>query len=500
MKKTPVMLLKTIGANRGGVTKATIKRANLYAENYSNVIILTTNFQINHKSIINELYKTKELSKEVKVYNFFEYYRMQTKNLKAKNKDAHKIEEKGFNVIKMSETDGYTYRYYEDGFYKKSKKYDENKNLQIIDYREHGFLRNRREEYDLTGKLVRIRHVDPRNNKYILDQYYGLNNKCILTVHLNSTTGNEGNVIHFNNVNKFYKSMMIMQREWVYSILSRYKDVVLMGEQRYHDFILFDKKRSFKTVFVVHANHLLSPYSDVDKPSPAYKKLLKSENVSDKIVVLTEEQKEDMKLIESEKNKVTVIPHAWNKNEDFKEEVERELEKVVMIARYVKDKRVNHAIKSFIDVIKVLPNAKLEIFGMGPLEKDLQKLIVKEKLEKNVLLKGYTNNPHKEYLSATCTLITSHREAFGMVITESLAAGAPVIAYDFKYGPQDIILNNENGIIVENGNIEELSQAIIKILSTPELQNNLSEKAFEIKQTFSEKKYNERWLSLIEEI
>src|SRR5699024_8693848 len=113
MTKTPVMLLKTIGTNRGGVTKATIKRANLYAKKYSNVIILTTNFQINHKSIVNELYKTKELSRKVKVYNFFESYRMQTKNLKHNNKRAHKIKEKGFDVIKMSEINGYTYRYYE---------------------------------------------------------------------------------------------------------------------------------------------------------------------------------------------------------------------------------------------------------------------------------------------------------------------------------------------------------------------------------------------------
>lgn len=171
-----------------------------------------------------------------------------------------------------------------------------------------------------------------------------------------------------------------------------------------------------------------------------------------------------------------------------------------MVARYVVDKRVDHAIRSFEEVVKVLPSSKLEIFGNGPLKSELQKLINKKGLSENVYLKGYTDNVHAEYASAMCSIITSRREGFGMVITESLASGSPVIAYNFKYGPKDIITNNENGIIVEKDNISDLSQAILKVLTEPKLQRKLSEKAIETRTSFSEDDYKKRWLKLIEEL
>ena len=499
MEKTPVIILKSLNVNRGGVTKAAIKRANLYAEKYPNVIILTTNFQINHKLIIDKLYE-KELSKKVKVYNFFEYYRMTTKNIRPKNKHIHKVNERGFDVVRMEERSGYSYRYYKEGVYKKYKKYNNDKKLNFIDYREHGFLRNKREEYDNTGRLVRTRHVDTRNNNYILDVYYGMNNECVLTVHLSSSTGEEGNVVYFGKENKLYKSLKDMQKEWVNLILSKYQNVILIGEQRYHDYILYDIDKSVKTVFVVHSNHLLSPYTDNTKPSPAYKKLLSMKDKINRIVVLTEEQKEDMNLVASMGEKIEVIPHAWNEGKGLNENIKRNPNKVVMVARYVIDKRVDHAIRSFEEVVKVLPSSKLEIFGKGPLKSELQKLINKKGLSENVYLKGYTDNVHKEYASAMCSIITSRREGFGMVITESLASGSPVIAYNFKYGPKDIITNNENGIIVEKDNISDLSQAILKVLTEPKLQRKLSEKALETRTSFSEDDYKKRWLKLIEEL
>lgn len=50
---------------------------------------------------------------------------------------------------------------------------------------------------------------------------------------------------------------------------------------------------------------------------------------------------------------------------------------------------------------------------------------------------------------------------------ESINEGCPVIAYDIKYGPREIIVNGENGYLIEPNNIEEFSKAMISIIENP---------------------------------
>ena len=55
-------------------------------------------------------------------------------------------------------------------------------------------------------------------------------------------------------------------------------------------------------------------------------------------------------------------------------------------------------------------------------------------------------------------------ETFGVVIAESLAAGTPVVGYDFGPLP-DLVITDENGILVPSKNIEALANALEKILA-----------------------------------
>ena len=62
-------------------------------------------------------------------------------------------------------------------------------------------------------------------------------------------------------------------------------------------------------------------------------------------------------------------------------------------------------------------------------------------------------------------LLTSLYEGFALVIQESIANGTPVISYDIKYGPRDMIQDGVNGYLVEDGNIDQLAECIHKYLS-----------------------------------
>jgi glycosyltransferase involved in cell wall biosynthesis len=75
-------------------------------------------------------------------------------------------------------------------------------------------------------------------------------------------------------------------------------------------------------------------------------------------------------------------------------------------------------------------------------------------------------------------------EGFGLVVIEANARGTPAVAYDVP-GLRTSIRNGETGILVENGNVSALADAIINIVKDTELRNRLTENALRYSKQFS---------------
>ena len=58
------------------------------------------------------------------------------------------------------------------------------------------------------------------------------------------------------------------------------------------------------------------------------------------------------------------------------------------------------------------------------------------------------SNLDQEYSDAYLSLITSNMEGFSLALLESLAHGVPVISYDIKYGPNELITPDFNGYLI----------------------------------------------------
>src|SRR5699024_2285708 len=109
------------------------------------------------------------------------------------------------------------------------------------------------------------------------------------------------------------------------------------------------------------------------------------------------------------------------------------------------------------------PSARFEIWGTGPARASLAELISRLKLDGCVTLKGFTSSPEIQFARASLSVVTSKFEGFGLVLIESLACGTPVAAYDVKYGPHEII-DDENGRLVHDGDEDSLANAISDLL------------------------------------
>ena len=166
--------------------------------------------------------------------------------------------------------------------------------------------------------------------------------------------------------------------------------------------------------------------------------------------------------------------------------------------------RMQDDIKQFDKLIdcyskSVLPtqNIKLIVLGEG-IEKD--KLIKQVKglhLEDKILFKGKVENPFVYFKKALYTVLSSRYEGFGNVLIESLASGTPVVAFDCNSGPSEIIIDKENGLLVENQNQEKLIEAMNEMVLNEKLYYHCKSNAKASIQKFSVENIGLQWLELM---
>lgn len=113
-------------------------------------------------------------------------------------------------------------------------------------------------------------------------------------------------------------------------------------------------------------------------------------------------------------------------------------------------------------------------------------------------LNGRTNDVEYEYCHSSLFVLSSRFEGFGMVIVEAMACGLPVVAFDCPWGPQAIISDGEDGLLVENGNPSALAQNLIALIKDDGKRKVMSEAALRNVQRFQIEHIAKQWKFLFE--
>ena len=171
--------------------------------------------------------------------------------------------------------------------------------------------------------------------------------------------------------------------------------------------------------------------------------------------------------------------------------------RVLMFARLGQEKRIDLAIKAFAEVARQIPQARLDIFGFptsgAAHEKSLHMLIESLGLAQQVCLKGWSSNPAAEYEAAGVCILTSEKEGFSLSLMEAVRHGCPVVAFQVRYGPSDIVIHGENGFLVSFGDTVAMAQAIVRILRDETLHRRFSENARVSGRRFSMESLALKW-------
>lgn len=156
-----------------------------------------------------------------------------------------------------------------------------------------------------------------------------------------------------------------------------------------------------------------------------------------------------------------------------------ENEKVIIhVSNFRPVKRVKDVVETFAKITETMP-AKLLLVGDGPEVTNVCKLVKQLGLDNFVLLLGKQDNLEELYSISDLMLLLSERESFGLVALEAMACGVPCIGTNVE-GIPEVISNGKTGFLCEVGNIEEIAEKSIAILSDKGLHQLFSKQAIEI--------------------
>jgi len=167
--------------------------------------------------------------------------------------------------------------------------------------------------------------------------------------------------------------------------------------------------------------------------------------------------------------------------------------KVIAVGKHCYQKGYDRLFLSWKSVIEKHPDWVLEIYGQFNKDHDLEALARKLEIENNIKLFKPVKNISEKFLDSSLHVLSSRYEGFGMVIIEAMSCGVPSIAFNCPYGPSDIILNNKNGLLVEEGNINQLSNSLIHLIENNDERKKMGETAKESVKKFLPENILQQW-------
>lgn len=152
--------------------------------------------------------------------------------------------------------------------------------------------------------------------------------------------------------------------------------------------------------------------------------------------------------------------------------------------------RLNDHLKGFDRLIEALVLMKndwhLYLAGGDEEGIELKTLAKNLGVENRIKFLGKVKEMDELYARAGIFVIPSRSEGFPNALVEAMAAGLPCVAFDFIAGPRDIITDGVDGIVVEDGNLEKMANAIDDLVSDENKRITLGKNALKVRERLNE--------------
>ena len=133
--------------------------------------------------------------------------------------------------------------------------------------------------------------------------------------------------------------------------------------------------------------------------------------------------------------------------------------------------------KNFKTAIKAISETKNDrihdlICGSGPLRTDLEKYAAEIGVEKQIHFLGYRTDMKEILWASDIYLFTTYQEGLPRSLSEAMACGLPCVASKIR-GNEDLIDNDDVGLLFPPNDVQGFSNAISKLSNDPELRKRM---------------------------
>lgn len=467
MQKRPVeryfMVTWAVGTEFGGMTRMCLQRATIFRDHASiNAPILTFDANPLYDENVGRLRGVGLLGDSTEVLNIYHYYR----NLDQLNISAVMSPERAPTHL--------------------------------------GSIGGINEAVDSSGRLFMRSYFGHRESEPYCREFYRRDGSIFLVDEtptdgqevrrgrLISVLSSDGRVVdQFSSGPKWY-------RDWIIELSGGRPTVVIVDSGYASQFVAKIDSTNIVKAAVYHSNHVSGagdPFRG--KLAPGRRHIAERPHEWDAIVFLTEQQKRDFvdrfgKLtnlfaITNPRVRSVLAPTFGSRRTNYG----------VMFCRLSPVKNISAALAIIGRVRESIPDIRLDIFGDGPLRDSIQDQIVSAGLSDSVFLMGFVDDMPTRLKSASFSLLTSKYEGQPLSIMESLGAGCPPVSYRIRYGPEDLIHDDQDGFLVASGDEEGASERIRQICQDPGRAERMGAQAWENSSRFGEPAVLDSWLSLI---
>jgi glycosyltransferase involved in cell wall biosynthesis len=213
------------------------------------------------------------------------------------------------------------------------------------------------------------------------------------------------------------------------------------------------------------------------------------------IIAQTERaKKQKEKMLKGKNSNIIIIPNALRTIKLY-EDIKKE-NIVLAVARHYYVKGLDRLLEAF--ALTKREGWKLVIAGdYGPETEKLKTQAKELEIEKYIEFLGAVKEIDKVYAQAKILVLPSRSEGFPNALIEAMAHGLACISFDINAGPSDIIKNNENGILVPDGDIDELAKQIDFFMYNESERKRIGNNAVQIKNELSVSKIVNRIYNFI---
>ncbi|WP_298559651.1 glycosyltransferase family 4 protein [uncultured Aliiroseovarius sp.] len=189
-------------------------------------------------------------------------------------------------------------------------------------------------------------------------------------------------------------------------------------------------------------------------------------------VMQTERARAD--LPKSVQAAATVIPNPCAPNPDHAVQAKPNGKRLVAVGRLDKQKGFDVLLHAMAQITTALPDATLTIHGEGPERANLEALRDKLHLQDHVALPGSNPTPGAWLSDADLLVMPSRFEGFPNVLAEATVSGLPAISTDCDFGPREMIVEGENGLLVPVDDAPALADAVIHVMQDQALRAHMA--------------------------